>query len=140
MDEWLHSLAGQRRIRATALALVGLLGLLLSAVGLYGVVAYGVRGRTREIGIRLALGARPADVRRRVLRQGLGIVGLGGAGIGGTVTLAQVVRRTFFGLGPTDPATLATVCAVLLAAGCAALYLPARWASGLAPAETLRSE
>jgi putative ABC transport system permease protein len=141
VDEWLDSLAGQRRIPATVFALVGLLGLLLSAVGLYGVVAYGVRERTREIGIRLALGARPADVRRLVLRQGLGIVGLGlAAGIGGTVALAQVVRSTFFGLGPTDPATLAAVCAVLLAAGCAALYLPARWASGLAPAQTLRSE
>lgn len=141
MDQVLDDLAGQRRIPATALALVGLLGLLLSAVGLFGVVAYGVRERARELGIRLALGARPADVRWLVLRQGFRIVGIGLAiGAAATVALAHVARSTVFGVGALDPATFATVCAVLMATGFAALYLPARWASGLEPAETLRSE
>jgi predicted permease len=141
LEELLDNLAEQRRIPATALTLVGLLGLLLSAVGLYGVVAYGVRERTREIGIRLALGARPTDVRRLVLRQGFTIVGIGlGIGAVATVAFTQVVRSTIFGAGAIDPSILLAVCAVLMAAGFAALYLPARWASGLEPARTLRSE
>jgi ABC-type antimicrobial peptide transport system permease subunit len=141
IDEFLDNLAAQRRIPATAFALVGLLGLILSAVGLYGVVAYGVRERSRELGIRLALGARPADVRRLVLRQGFTIVAIGLAiGAAGTAAFTQVVRSTLFGVGPMDPATLVAVCAVLMAAGFAALYFPARWASGLEPAQTLRSE
>jgi predicted permease len=142
VDELLAVRAEQRRIPATALALVASLGLLLSAVGLYGVVAYGVRERSRELGIRLALGARPADVRRLVLRQGgFTIVGIGLAiGIAATVAFTSVMRSTLFGIGSMDPTTLAAVCAVLLAAGFAALYLPARWASALDPAQTLRSE
>ncbi|MPY87054.1 MAG: FtsX-like permease family protein [Luteitalea sp.] len=141
IDELRDDLAGQRRIPATALAVVALLGLLLSAVGLYGVVAYGVRERARELGIRLALGARPSDVRRLVLRQGFTMVGIGLA-VGGlaTVGFTQVVRSALFGVGPLDPATLGVVCAVLMATGFAALYLPARWASRLEPARTLRSE
>ena len=130
IDDVLDSIGEQRRIPATAFGLVGLLGLLLSAVGLYGVVAYGVRERARELGIRLALGARPADVRRLVLRQGFTIVGIGLAiGAVATVAIAQVLRRTLFGVGSADPTTLAAVCGVLMAAGFAALYLPARWAS-----------
>lgn len=141
VDQLLDGMVAQRRGPATVLSLVGLLGLLLSAVGLYGVVAYGVRERVRELGIRLALGARPADVKRLVLRQGFTIVGIGMAiGAVGTVGLAQVVRSTLFGAGPADPATLAAVCAVLIATSVAALYLPARWASRLEPAHALRSE
>jgi ABC-type antimicrobial peptide transport system permease subunit len=118
-----------------------LLGLLLSAVGLYGVVAYGVRERAREIGIRLALGARPIDVRRLVLRQGFIIVAIG-LTAGGVAALAsaQVVRRLVFGIGPVDPPTLATVYAILMGAAFGALYLPARWASRLEPARTLRGD
>lgn len=141
VDQLLDGMVAQRRVPATILSLVGLLGLLLSAVGLYGVVAYGVRERAREIGIRLALGARPADVKRLVLRRGFTIVGIGLAiGAVGTVGLAQVVRSRLFGVGPADPATLAAVGAVLIATSLAALYLPARWASRLEPAHTLRSE
>jgi predicted permease len=141
MDDVLSGYAEQRRIPATALALVGLLGLLLSAVGLYGVIAYGVRERARELGIRLALGARPVDIRRLVLRQGFGIVGIGLiAGTVGTAIFLQVLRSRLFGAGAMDPLILLSVCAVLSAVGGVALYLPARWASGLEPAQTLRSE
>jgi putative ABC transport system permease protein len=141
MEDALDSYAQQRRVPATALALVGLLGLLLSAVGLHGVIAYSVRERARELGIRLALGARPTDVRRLVLKQGFKIVGigliLGGAG---TFVFAQVMRSTVFGVGTIDPATILAVCTVLLGAGFAALYLPARWASLIEPAHTLRND
>jgi predicted permease len=141
LDQLLDASAAQRRVPATVLSVVGLLGLLLSAVGLYGVVAYGVRERAREIGIRLALGARPIDVRRLVLRQGFTIVAMGLAiGGVGAIASAQAVRRLLFGISPFDPPTLATVCAILLVAAFGALYLPARWASRLEPAQTLRSE
>jgi ABC-type antimicrobial peptide transport system permease subunit len=114
---------------------------LLSAVGLYGVVAYGVRERAQELGIRLALGARPVDVRRLVLRQGFTIVGIGLAiGVVGTTAIAQVLRNRLFGAAVMDPTMLLAVGAVLLAASFTALYLPARWGSALEPAQTLRSE
>ena len=126
---------------AATLTAIGLLGLLLSAVGLYGVIAYVVRSRARELGIRLALGAQPADVRRLVLAQGFRIVGIGLAiGFAATFALASVMRSLIPGFGALDPLTGAAVCAVLLSAGFAALYLPARWASSLDPAHTLRGE
>jgi putative ABC transport system permease protein len=141
VDDWLDLRADQRRIPAAALTVVGLLGLLLSAVGLYGVVAYGVRERTRELGIRLALGARPADVRRLVLRQGFTIMGVGLAiGTAATLAFAQFVRSTLFGVRTIDPLTLAVVYGVLVTTALAALYVPARWASAVEPAQTLRSE
>jgi predicted permease len=141
LDQVVDASAAQRRVPATVLSVVGLLGLLLSAVGLYGVVAYGVRERAREIGIRLALGARPIDVRRLVLRQGFTIVAMGlTVGSVGAIASAQVVRGLLFGISPFDPPTLATVCAILLVAAFGALYLPARWASRLEPAQTLRGE
>jgi putative ABC transport system permease protein len=141
LDQLLDASAAQRRVPATVLSVVGLLGLLLSAVGLYGVVAYGVRERAHEIGIRLALGARPIDVRRLVLRQGFTIVAIGlTVGGVGAIVSAQVVRRLLFGISPFDPPTLATVCAILVVAAFGALYLPARWASRLEPAQTLRGE
>ena len=141
MDDLLDDLAHQQQIPATVLTLVAALGLLLSAVGLYGVVAYGVRERARELGIRLALGARPVDVRRLVLRQGFTIVGIGLAiGVVGTAAIAQVLRNRLFGAGVMDPTMLLAVGVVLLATSFAALYLPARWGSALEPAQTLRSE
>jgi ABC-type antimicrobial peptide transport system permease subunit len=114
---------------------------LLSAVGLYGVIAYVVCSRAHELGIRLALGAQPADVRRLVLAQGFRIVGIGlTIGLAATFTLAGVMRSLISGFSAPDTSTAAAVCAVLLAAGFAALYLPARWASSLDPAHTLRGE
>ena len=141
IDQAIDDRAAQRRMPAAVLAIVGVLGLVLSAVGLYGVVAFSVRTRARELGIRLALGARPAHVRRLVLRQGLTIVTIGlAAGGAGAAAVTQVLRRTMFGVGSIDPAIAVLVCAVLTATGCAALYCPARWASRLEPARTLRSE
>jgi ABC-type antimicrobial peptide transport system permease subunit len=116
-------------------------GLLLSAVGLYGVVAYGVRQRAHEFGIRMALGARPSDVTRLVLRQGFCIVGTGAAvGAIGAIGVAQMTRIALFGVGRLDAATVAIVSGVLSAAGLIASYVPARWASRVEPAQTLRSE
>jgi putative ABC transport system permease protein len=141
LDQMIALNARQRRMPAVLLAAISLLGLLLSAVGLYGVVAYVVRERARELGIRLALGARPADVRRLVLRQGFLIVFIGLAiGMAGALALSRIMRSLMSGAGILDPLTAGVVCAVLLTAGFAALYLPARWASTLDPAHTLRAE
>jgi putative ABC transport system permease protein len=143
MDQVLDTSAAQRRTPAAMLTAIGLLGLLLSALGLYGVIGYGyvVRSRAHELGIRLALGAQPADVRRLVLAQGFRIVGIGLAiGFAATFALASVMRSLISGFGALDPLTSAAVLAVLLSAGFAALYLPARRASSLDPAHTLRGE
>ena len=141
VDE-LHSLrAEQRRIPAIALALIGLLGLLLSAVGLYGVVAYSVRERAREFGIRLAIGARPSDIRRLVLKQGFTTVAIGLAlGAAATTVSAQFLRSSVFGVNAVHPFLFVGVCAALVMTAFAALYLPARAASGVEPAFTLHSE
>lgn len=141
MDQLLEASAEQRRTPAAMLTAIGLLGLLLSAVGLYGVIAYVVRSRAHELGIRLALGAQPASVRRLVLAQGFRIVLIGlTIGLIATVTLAAVARSLIPGFSAFDPLTGAAVCAVLMTAGFVALYLPARWASSLDPANTLRGE
>lgn len=141
LDQFVDGLVAQRRIPATMLVLTGLLGLLLTALGLYGVMAYGVRERAREMGIRLALGARPSDIRRMVLRQGLTITGIGlASGGAGILVVTRIVQRTLFGVDPLRASTLVEVSAVLTVTALVALYLPARWASGIAPAQTLRSE
>ncbi len=141
VDELLAIRAEQQRAPALALALAGLLGLLLSAVGLYGVVAYGVRVRAREFGIRIALGARPSDVRRLVLGQGCTTMAVGLAlGAAATAVLDQVLRARLFGVRAADPLLVAGVCSVLVITGVAALYIPARWASNVEPADTLRTE
>jgi predicted permease len=141
VDHALGTLASQRRIPATVFAVVGLLALLLSAVGLYGVMAYSVRERARELGIRLALGARPGSVRRLVLRQGLVLVGTGlTLGGGAAVLFSKILRWTLFGVGATDPLMLFGVGMVLALPALAALYFPARWASAVEPAQILRRD
>ena len=141
IDEALDLLVSQRRLPAVSLTVVGVLGLLLSAVGLYGVVAYTVRERAHELGLRLALGARPADLRLLILRQGFGVVAIGMfIGAAGSLALTQLSRATLPGARPVDPAALGAVCAVLIATAFAALYIPAAWASRLEPSRTLRSE
>ena len=141
VDAQIEAALAQRGGPAILLTLISVLGLLLSAIGLYGVVSYGVRDRAREFGIRLALGARPASVRRLALRRGLSIIAMGML-LGGAaaIGITQVLRGVLFGVGPQDPLTLAAVCGILLTTACVALYLPARWASRLDPAHTLRSE
>jgi putative ABC transport system permease protein len=119
----------------------GVLALLLASVGLYGVVAYQVTLRTREIGIRMAIGAQPADVSRMVLRQGLGLTLVGvGIGLAASVGLARAMARLLFGVSPTDPATYAAVSLAWLMVALGACYLPARRAARVDPAVALRDE
>ena len=116
-------------------------GLLLAAVGIYGVLAQITRGRAREMGIRIALGARPVDVQWLVLRHGAGIMALGAA-IGIVVALGttRVLASLLFDLSPNDPASYVWVVAILAATSAAASFTPAWRASRADPADALRAD
>jgi putative ABC transport system permease protein len=125
----------------TLLGAFGVVALLLAAVGVYGVTSRAARRRVQEIGIRMALGARGADVVRMMLRRGLGVVGLGLAvGLAAALLATRALSSLLFGVEPTDPATLAAVVALLGAVALVACYVPARRASAADPLEALRRE
>jgi ABC-type antimicrobial peptide transport system permease subunit len=122
-------------------AMFGALALSLALVGLYGVVAYSVSRRTREIGIRMALGARLSAVLGMFVREGLIIAGIGTA-VGVLVALlaGRAIRGLLIGISPSDPAMVAGAAAVLLACAATASWIPARRAARVDPASTLRGE
>jgi macrolide transport system ATP-binding/permease protein len=127
------------RFGSSLLAVFGVLALVLASVGLYGVMAYGVSQRTREIGIRMALGASERDVRGMVVRQGL-MLAAGGVVIGllAAFGLARFVTSLLFGVTGADPLTFGGVALMLLAVALVATYLPARKASRVDPVDALR--
>ncbi|MEM7351520.1 MAG: ADOP family duplicated permease [Acidobacteriota bacterium] len=117
------------------------LGLLLAAVGLFGTLLYSVHQRQRELGIRLAVGARHGDLLRLVLGRGLLLASIGLAlGLGGSLALSRLLTDLVFGITATDPSTYIAVCLVLLAVALAASYLPARRAARTDPIKTLRAQ
>ena len=117
------------------------IALILTAAGIFGVLSQAVAQRTREIGIRISLGARPADVMRLVLVHGMLPAGAGAAlGIGGALALVRAVRALLYGVKPTDPISFAAVTALLLAVALVACWLPARNAMRVQPAVALRME
>ncbi len=129
------------RICALLFGVFGLLGLTLASVGLYGVVSYSVRSRTREIGIRMALGARPAGIVRLVVQQGLAIVSASLVlGLGLAFGLSRFTASLLYGISATDAATFVGVPVVLLAAALLAVLGPARRAASLEPMSALRFE
>jgi putative ABC transport system permease protein len=143
LEDYFEVVAHARTVRIFAVLAVGLglLALLLAAVGLYGVMAFSVAQRTREIGIRMALGAQPRDVLRIIFSQGLRLVGIGVAlGVAGGASVSRVLRSLLFGLSPFDPIAYAGVSVFLVMIALAAIYLPARRASRVDPMVALRHE
>jgi len=120
---------------------ISLLALLIAATGIYGMLSYHVVERTSEIGIRMALGAQPADVRTLVVGQALrmGVIGLA-LGLAGALAATRVLDSLLFGVTAGDPATFAAVSAALLTVLLFAAYLPARRATRVDPMVALRTE
>jgi putative ABC transport system permease protein len=143
MRQSLNGLAGFLiyRIGALQASAMGLLGLALSVIGVYGVVSYGAAQRTHEIGIRMALGAVPSDIRRMVLRQGLKLVVAGlGAGIAIAIGLSRLTSRVVLLVSASDPLTYIGVTVILAGIALWACYIPARRAMRLDPLNALRHE
>jgi predicted permease len=141
LEQVLSDVVARPRMLAVMMGLFAALGLLLGAVGIYGVLAYTVSQRRREIGVRLALGATPGDVLRMVVGGGLRLVGLGVAvGLAGALALARLMDSVLYGVRPHDPVTFTSVVVGLLGVALLASWLPARRASRVPPAMTLRAE
>ncbi len=131
----------QLRLSASVSGTVGLVGLLLAAIGVYGVTAYAVTRRTREIGIRIAMGAQRRDVLRMVMGQGMWLVGLGsGMGLLLAAAGSRLLQRLLFGVPPLDPVTFGGAAVLFAVIGLAACYIPARRATRIDATEALRYE
>jgi putative ABC transport system permease protein len=141
MDDLLGTTLAQPRLSALLMTSFSLVALLLSTIGVYGVMSSSVRQQTHDIGIRLALGALARDVHRLVLGDALSVLGAGAAiGIVVALIAGRVLSSQLFGVSPIDPVSLALATTVLLAVGLGAAYLPSYRASRIDPVEVLRSE
>jgi predicted permease len=141
MEEVADEVLAQRRLSMTLMALFAGLALVLAAVGLYGVMSYVVTARTREFGVRMALGASRSAVMRLVVMQGLFTVAAGlAAGLLAAVATTRVIAGFLFGVSPLDPATFGAVPAVLLLVALAACWVPARRATKVDPMAALRTD
>ncbi len=141
MDQRIEESVSPRKLNLFLFGLFSGLALVLSSIGLYGVVAYSVGQRTQEFGIRMALGAQCSDVVRLVLTQGLKLALAGTViGIGVALALSSVVRKLLFGVRPADPVTIAVVAILLTIVALVACWLPAFRASRIEPTQALRIE
>ena len=141
MDDLVSASLAQRRFAMQVVGLFGVLALFLAGIGIYGVMAYSVTQRTREIGIRLALGASTRSILGWLLRQGMRLTVIGvGAGLLGALALTRLLRRLLFGIAPTDVVTYAGLTLLLAAVALLACYIPARRATKVDPLVALRYE
>jgi putative ABC transport system permease protein len=132
--------SARARVTLLLLAIASGLALILGAVGIYGVMAYGVSLRQREIGVRIALGARPLDVSRMVSRQGVTLGAIGVViGIVCAISVTHLLRGLLYDVSPTDPLVLGATCIVLLVVAFLASWIPARRAAAVDPSEALRA-
>jgi hypothetical protein len=141
MDQRLAGTLATARFNTLLLSVLGGIGLVLAAGGIYGVIAYFVTQRTQEIGVRIALGATPASVVRMILGQAMRPVALGTlVGVGGALAASRVLSGQLFGVTRTDPLTMAAVIATLIGVALVASVVPARRAAAVDPTRALQSE
>ena len=141
MDHVVNESITQPRFNLFLLGLFSTVAMILSAAGIYGVTAYTVTQRTRELGIRLALGAQVGDVLKMILGQGMAVIGVGlAAGLAAAFGLMRLLRSLLFGVGENDPLTFAAITGVLVLVALIACYIPARRATKVDPLVALRSE
>lgn len=139
LDQLIAGSVARPRFYTALLALFAGVALALAATGIFGVMSYSVAQRSREISIRMALGARAAQVLQMIVRRAVALAAVGTAiGIAGAIALGSLIRTQLFGVGILDPLTLAAVVTVLVGSAAAASYLPARRAAALDPADALR--
>lgn len=141
MKQQVDDSVAQSRLRSALLAVFSIVALILASLGVYGVIACSVAERKKEIGIRIALGARPSEVRSMVLGQGLKLTVIGLAvGLAGAAAATRLIEGFLFGVSASDPLTYAATCAVFLGVALLASYLPARRAMRVDPMTALREE
>jgi len=141
LSRFVSDIAAQPRFTALIFGLFASAALVLAVVGVYGLVAYGVTQRRREIGVRLALGATPSGIVRGVVRRGVGLAGFGIAiGLWAAYALSRFMQGILYDVAATDAVTYLAVAALLLGCAAAASILPARWAARLDPVRALRDE
>jgi putative ABC transport system permease protein len=141
MDQVLSRSLSLRSFMMMLLSIFGVLALVLAAVGIYGVISFAVSQRTREIGVRMALGAKPVDVMRMVLREGMALVAAGVVlGVAASLMLTRLLEGLVYGVKVRDPLIFAVVNLLLVAVSLAACYIPARRATRVDPLEALRYE
>jgi predicted lysophospholipase L1 biosynthesis ABC-type transport system permease subunit len=129
------------RFLVRLMTLAAAVGLIMVVVGVYGVLSFTVSQRSRDLGVHIALGARPRALMWSVVGKGLGMAVIGIAlGVGGAIALAPVFQSLLFGVTPTDPATLAVMCTVMLATAASACYFPARRVTRVDPMSVLKME
>ena len=141
MTGMVNSSLAPRRFVVTVLGVFAAMALLMAVIGLYGVISYAVTQRTQELGVRLALGAQPAEILRLVLGQGMKLAGLGAAvGLVASLALSRLLRNELFHVSAFDPLTFGLMAAALIAAALLASYIPARRATRVDPMVALRYE
>jgi putative ABC transport system permease protein len=141
MDDVVAASVAQERFNAVLLVSFAVTALLLTMIGIFGVVSYSVRQRTHEIGVRMALGAGASQVRKLIVAQGMRAVMVGvGIGLVGAFLLTRLLSGMLFGVEPWDPLTFAAVVALLMSVALLATYLPARRATRMDPMIALRAE
>ena len=141
LDDRLADQERPSRVLSGLTATYAVVALFLAAFGLFGVLAHAVRGRTQEIGIRMALGGRPADVMTMVMREGLWLTVAGlASGLVGASLLARTMKALLFGVTPGDPAVYVTIATVLLFVAALACWIPARRAMRVNPIVALRTD
>jgi ABC-type antimicrobial peptide transport system permease subunit len=141
MNEVLEPRYRDSRLGASLFGLYALVAVLMAGLGLYSVLAYAVRGRTQELGIRVALGAAPGSLVRMVVRDGLRLTVIGaGCGIAGALAAGRALASQLYGVPAWDPLTLGVSCLTVLLAAVAASLLPARRAARVDPLTALRSD